>query len=106
MDSQVHSLITSHAPHLQITGDGRVKCTLNGHIMPATLVAVQAFTGYFPLLSQYRACTGSQLHRTLMLTLRAAWCSGAKFQRLKKRADEEAGFVKYEPFIIQSKNVP
>ena len=49
MDHEVQSLVAAHAPHLQIAGDGRVKCTLNGHVMPATLVAVKAFTGYLPL---------------------------------------------------------
>ncbi len=46
------------------------------------------------------------LQLSLTPTLPTFSCSGAKFQRLKQRADEEAGFAKYEPFLIQSKNIP
>ena len=39
----VEALVQQKQQYLQILADGRVKCTLNGHVMPATFQAVQSF---------------------------------------------------------------
>lgn len=38
---ELKDLIAEHSPYLQLTEEGRVRCTLNGHVMPARRDAIE-----------------------------------------------------------------
>lgn len=42
-EQQVAALLERHKPYLQREEDGRVRCTLNGHVMPAVGPIIEAF---------------------------------------------------------------
>ena len=40
---EVTALLEAHAPHFAATPEGKVRCELNGHTLPARADALQAF---------------------------------------------------------------
>lgn len=43
MDPQLQALVQQHAEYLVVAEDGKVRCELNGHCLPAKLEVVTAF---------------------------------------------------------------
>lgn len=100
-DADLAELLEEHSPYLQLNDEGRVRCTLNGHVMPARRQAIESFVKY---ALAHHLDKGSLRQRDLSAKLTAHCCSGAKFQRLRQRDKEAAGFAAYKPFLIDSKN--
>ena len=42
-DEDLRQLLEAHKPHFTLTPEGKVKCELNGHMLPARAEAVAAF---------------------------------------------------------------
>ncbi|CAG9465758.1 unnamed protein product [Pedinophyceae sp. YPF-701] len=75
-DKQLNALLKEHAGHLERTESGRVRCTLNDHVMPARLDIVRAFVG------------------------------GKKFKKMIADKEEDAAIKNLEPFMVPSRNFP